>query len=105
MAGKRKTITFTVDKNGCHICTSHASGTSGYPSLWKDGRNQNMHRVLYEEKHGSLPENVLVRHTCDVPACINDEHLVSGTVKDNAVDRKNEGEITHRTVKHAVMRS
>ncbi len=91
MSGKRKTITYTVDVNGCHICTSHAPGTHGYPTLWKNGTNENMHRVLYEEKHGELPIGVLVRHTCDVRLCINDKHLIPGNVKDNAIDRKERG--------------
>lgn len=91
MAGKRKLVTFIIGPKGCHICTSHAPGTSGYPCVWKDGRNQNLHRVLYEESHGLLPKDVLVRHTCDVRMCINDKHLISGSTKDNAVDRKERG--------------
>ena len=91
MAGKRKTITFEIDSNGCHICTSHVPDKHGYPHVWKNGRGHNLHRVLYEEKHGPLPEGILVRHACDVRKCINLEHLISGTVKDNAIDRKERG--------------
>jgi hypothetical protein len=91
VAGKRRPITFTVNERGCHICTSHSPHSDGYPALWKDGRYQHAHRVLYEEKHGRLPKEILVRHTCDTPRCINDDHLIPGTVKDNAVDRKERG--------------
>lgn len=91
MLGKRKAITFTIDEKGCHICTSHHINKDGYPCVWKDGRNQNLHRVLYEERHGTLPVGVLVRHTCDTPACINDEHHIPGSVADNANDRKVRG--------------
>jgi DNA-binding transcriptional regulator YiaG len=91
VAGKRKTITFEIDANGCHICTSHAVDIHGYPHVWKNNRGHNLHRVLYEEKHGPLPKEILVRHTCDVRKCINLEHLISGTTKDNAVDRKERG--------------
>lgn len=97
MSGRRKGVVYIVNADGCHICTSHAPGTHGYPSVWKDGRNQNLHRVLYEERHGKLPEGALVRHTCDNRLCINDAHHVPGTVKDNAVDRKTRGRNnTHR---------
>ena len=82
----RKPITISIDSKGCHICTSHHIGTQGYPCVEKDGRNQNLHRVLYEEKHGNLQENQVVRHTCDVRACINLDHLIVGTKADNTAD-------------------
>ena len=86
MTGKRKPVTFTVNERGCHICTSHVLGTSGYPCIWKDGRNQNMHRVLYEEAHGPLLPDQVVRHVCDDRTCINLKHLVPGTRKQNTAD-------------------
>jgi hypothetical protein len=86
MAGKRKTVTWEVDENGCHICTSHSPGAHGYPQLWKDGTNQNAHRVLYEEAFGELDDNIVVRHTCDVRMCINLAHLIPGTRADNTQD-------------------
>lgn len=85
MAGKRKTITFTVNDRGCHICTSHAPGTHGYPCLWKDGRNQNMHRVLYEEANGPLGD-LVARHICDETLCVNLAHIEPGTYADNTAD-------------------
>mgnify|MGYP001561850012 CR=1 FL=1 len=87
MGAHRKTIKYTVNERGCFICTSHHLGTHGYPQIWKDGRPQNMHRVLYEEKYGLLPPKIEVRHTCDTPACINMEHMLPGTTFDNAQDR------------------
>ncbi len=92
MAGKRKPITFSIETNGCHNCTSHALGTSGYPCVEKDGRNQNLHRVLYEEANEiKLPRTTEVRHTCDNRVCINLAHLILGTNAQNAQDRKERG--------------
>jgi hypothetical protein len=93
MAGKRKKITYVVTEAGCFECTSHYHyiGTSGYPCVWKDGRNQNLHKVLYEEKFGKLPKGMLVRHKCDNTKCINMRHCIRGTVLDNARDRDSRG--------------
>ncbi len=90
--GKRRTITWNINENGCHICTSHAIMPDGYPTLWVN-KNKNgnassvhMHRVLYEEKYGPLGD-LVARHTCDEPRCINLDHIISGTVKQNAEDK------------------
>lgn len=86
MSGKRRTIAYIINKRGCHICTSHIIGTQGYPFLWKNGRDQNMHRVLYEEAYGPLTPGLVVRHNCDDTHCINLNHLISGTRTDNTND-------------------
>lgn len=38
----------------------------------------------------------MVRHTCDVPKCINPDHLILGTQKDNMQDAVNRGRIAKR---------
>ena len=71
---RRRQIQYYIDDNGCHICISHARNRDGYPVLWANGHGNNMHRVLYEEKYGKLYD-LLARHKCDVPACINLDHI------------------------------
>lgn len=90
MAGKRKKITFIINDKGCHICTSHHIGTHGYPCVFHDGRNQNLHRVLYEEKFGPLG-NLLARHKCDDARCINLDHIETGTAAQNTADATERG--------------
>lgn len=82
---KIKTITFAVNENGCHICTSHHLNRDGYATIYKAGRTQNLHRVLYEEKFGPLGE-LVARHKCDTPTCINLKHIEPGTWSDNRED-------------------
>lgn len=87
---KRRTITW--EKIGeCFICTSHKPNTHGYPGLWKNGRPHNMHRVLFEETFGPLPEGQIVRHKCDIRMCINLEHMEPGTPADNSNDMRVRG--------------
>lgn len=44
------------------------------------------HRVSYALFKGFVPKDVKVLHTCDIPNCVNPEHLFLGSVKDNAKD-------------------
>lgn len=56
-------------------------------------RSVRAHRVAYELTRGSIPVGMIVMHKCDNPPCCNPNHLVLGTVKENAEDRdrKNRG--------------
>ncbi len=64
----------------------------GYGQLGIGGGKQvKAHRFSYETYVGKIGEGLHVCHSCDVPSCVNPEHLWTGTDKDNAVDRQNKG--------------
>jgi hypothetical protein len=48
-------------------------------------------RAVYELANGPLPDDVLVRHTCDNPPCCRLDHLIPGTHVDNRRDAMERG--------------
>jgi hypothetical protein len=74
---------------GCWLWTRGKNGQGyGMVSWFADGRKVQVlvHRLMYAVTHGEVPEGILVRHTCDVPACANPSHLVLGGTGDNSRD-------------------
>ena len=49
------------------------------------------HRVSWYLSNGEIPSGMIIMHKCDVPGCCNPKHLVLGTDKKNAEDRKVKG--------------
>jgi hypothetical protein len=86
----------TVKTDGCWLWTG-AKNRFGHGSIMCD-RNVHKnrfqifaHRASWEIHVGSIPEGMCVLHRCDVPACVNPEHLFLGTKQDNSDDMKQKG--------------
>jgi|SRR5208282_1643196 len=89
-SNRQKEICYTVNENGCYICTSHARNKDGYPRTKRDGKYCIISRYLWEKKNGVISKGMCVLHHCDNPACINVEdtehHCFLGTPSDNSKD-------------------
>lgn len=68
-------------------CIEHTQKHS-YANGYRNKKQYKLHRIIYADKIGVDIENLtdIVRHTCDNPRCINPEHLIGGTYKDNYQD-------------------
>lgn len=60
-------------------------------SLDDAGHVRGTHRVAYWLDRGEWPGDLVVRHSCDNPPCVNPAHLLLGTHADNVRDKMERG--------------
>ena len=71
--------------SGCWLWIG-ALGRPGYGSFCISKTPTRAHRASWLLHNGTIPEGQFVLHKCDVPACVNPEHLFLGTGLDNVRD-------------------
>lgn len=76
--------------SGCFLWLNKLN-KDGYGSIELRNRQMSAHRFAYVIFKGPIPDNILVCHHCDVPCCVNPEHLFLGTDKDNRQDSIRKG--------------
>lgn len=75
-------------------CIVYIRGTvqrSGHRNIGFRGRRVGVHRVAWILANGEVPNGIDVLHRCDVPSCVNVDHLFLGTHADNNADRDRKG--------------
>lgn len=78
-------LSMPVTECGCWIFTGTVTTAGGYGQIYA-GRTRLAHRVSYELFCGEIPKGLDVMHRCDVPPCINPDHLFLGTRAVNMAD-------------------
>lgn len=76
---------------GCHIWTGGTT-KNGYGVCATGGQDSDMaHRVAWSVANGPIPQGMHVLHRCDMPSCVNPDHLFIGTNRDNVDDKVQKG--------------
>lgn len=81
--------------SGCLLWLGGAD-RNGYGRIRVGGIGSFAHRVAYAVARGPIPDGKIVCHKCDVPGCINVDHLFLGTTADNVEDKIAKGRLKVR---------
>jgi len=79
-----------VTECGCWIWLGALSG-GRYGGIKVSGRVVRTNRAAWIAYHGNEPSNLHVLHHCDMPLCVNPDHLFLGTHQDNMDDKERKG--------------
>lgn len=71
--------------SGCWIFTGSVNN-HGYGYFMVNSKKVKAHRASWILHRSEVPEGLFVLHHCDVPSCVNPNHLFLGTRKDNSQD-------------------
>lgn len=76
-----------VPESGCWLWLTG----DRYGCFTLSGKAVSAHRASWMLFNGDVPDGMQVLHKCDIPSCVNPEHLFLGTQKDNIRDMREKG--------------
>lgn len=75
----RKALRYVEQDHGyytrCWVWQLATHADDGHGRIDVGGRLLLAHRVYYEQKHGPLPHGLHLHHRCEMPSCVNPDHL------------------------------
>ena len=77
-------------KGGCWIWDLSLND-AGYGKATYNYKDYKAHRLSYMAFKGTIPDGLVVCHTCDIRQCVNPAHLFLGTQQDNVCDMVKKG--------------
>lgn len=98
-----KRVWSRIDKSsntrGCWEWTGYCHSW-GYGQISIKHKTYAMHRLMYEQFKGPIPDGLFICHACDNPKCCNPDHLWAGTQKENIQDCVRKGRKAHPALTH-----
>lgn len=91
---RAKRLVVAEDDNGCLLVVSHnfPLKKGGHQLIWRNGTQILAHRYIWQlSRKREILKGYTINHLCDVPTCINPEHIYMGTPADNMLDKTAEG--------------
>lgn len=80
------------DTNGGCWLWAYGCDRDGYGQFYLVERpNTKAHRVSWMLFRGPVPPGKMVLHRCDIPACVNPDHLFLGSNRENVADMMSKG--------------
>lgn len=74
----------SAEPDGCWVWTGYTR--KGYGAIFLLGKTYAVHRIVFADIHGPIPEDMVVMHRCDNPPCCNPAHLKLATQRENMLD-------------------
>lgn len=93
LAARVEENSMPVTECGCWIWML-SSARFGHGQLTFRYEHLAAHRASWMAFRGPIPEGMHVLHTCDIPQCVNPDHLYLGKDLENARDRMERGRAT-----------
>ena len=83
----------TVKGPSCWIVQGYQNPRNGYVQIAERTGSPMLyaHRVAWELVNGPIPAGWVIAHACDVPNCVNPDHLFLATQRQNILDSIHKG--------------
>lgn len=91
-----------IPEVGCWIWTGAVNCERGYGYFLFDGKPRLAHRASWAMHKGQIPDGMNVLHRCDIPSCVNPNHLFLGTLSDNMQDCAAKGRAPQMNKTHCI---
>jgi hypothetical protein len=72
-------------------CWTWIGAAGRYGGMARDGKHMDAHRVSWLLHKGEIQAGMCVCHKCDIPLCVNPDHLFLSTSKGNTQDMLSKG--------------
>lgn len=88
---------YISDGNRCWIWGG-VKDQYGYGRIAYRTQSLKAHRVAFEMRHGPIPDDMVICHSCDNPSCVNPNHLFVGSQSENMQDASRKGRLNPKSL-------